>query len=158
VKSLRRPLVFCAAVIGTVFFIRDGCAYVQRQREAAWKNERLPELRRTIRDAAPIIAAIRKHEKDHGKPPEKLQELVPRYLSAVPRPGEIARSINWDYESENPLHGERWQLGVPVRRDFCPRCGYSFGDMFVYHPSGKYPRAAYGGILEKVDDWGYYHE
>lgn len=166
-KSLRRFVVFVAAVVGIIFAVRDGCGYLRHQRNLAWQNERLPELRNTMQDAAPIIAAIRKHEKDHGRPPERLQELVPRYLPAIPSPGNVSRSINWEYEgadkdSPYPLsdapHDGKWTLGVRVRRDFCSRCGGSFGDTFAYHSSENYSEMDYGGTLEKVGDWGYYHE
>jgi hypothetical protein len=164
-KNLRRPIVFVAAVVGIVFAVRDGCGYLRHQQNLVWQNQRLPELRKTMQGAAPIIAAIRKYEKDHGRPPERLQELVPRYLPIIPSPGNVSRSINWEYirtispregGSEEP-HNDKWSLGIQVRGDFCPRC-YSFGDWFMYHPSSIYPQVAYGGVLEKVDDWGYYHE
>ena len=51
----------------------------------------------------------------------------------------------------------RWALFVRVNREYAPN-RWSFGDTFAYHPGGRYPREAYGGILERVGRWGYYHE
>jgi hypothetical protein len=33
-----------------------------------------------------------------------------------------------------------------------------FGNRFVYHPNGEYPRYGYGGVLVRFRDWGYYVE
>lgn len=158
-KNMRRLVLLIVAVIGTMLAVRDGFGYLNRrlihQRNMVWQNERLPELRNTMRDAAPIIAAIRKYEKDYGRTPGRLQELVPRYLSAVPSPSKVSRSINWEYVRGNT---GKWTLGVRVSRYFCSRCVGSYGDTFAYHSSGNYSEMDYGGALEKVDNWGYFHK
>jgi hypothetical protein len=179
-KELRSLFVFIAAVIGTMLAFCDGVNYLSRhlahRRNMVWQNERLPELCNTARDAAPIIAAIRKYEKDHGRPPEKLQELVPLYLPALPPTSNVARSINWEYILANSQngngykgsHSSNWCLGIRVREDFCSRCygfvdslthsSVGYEDWFMYYSSRIYPQAAHGGVLEKVGDWGYYHQ
>jgi hypothetical protein len=31
-------------------------------------------------------------------------------------------------------------------------------DMFLYFPKQNYPKAGYGGWLERIEDWAYVHE
>jgi hypothetical protein len=125
-----------------------------------WQSQRVPELQAVVADAAPIITALNAYTRDHkGEAPTTLTKLVPDYLKALPVAGPVSRKGEWLYKLavRNPEQG-KWQLGVQVRKDFCSRCDFSFGDTFVYHASGKYPREGYGGILEPVAGWGYYHE
>ena len=37
------------------------------------------------RNANPIIAAVGQYQRDHGRHPEKVDDLVPRYLAEIPR-------------------------------------------------------------------------
>jgi hypothetical protein len=133
--------------------------------------KRLTELGTTSANAAPVITALQRYTTKHGAPPPALKALIPTYLPAFPAPGSAARMDSrvsppfsqgqdgWFYrpQGENQPVGV-WVLGIEVRKDFCPRCGFSFGDYFVYQPNGSYPNKAYGGILERVGAWGYYHE
>jgi hypothetical protein len=134
-------------------------------------SKRLTELGTTSANAAPVIAALQRYTAKHGSPPPTLKALIPTYLPALPTPGSAARIDNrlppsfsrgqdgWFYhpQGEDQPVGV-WVLGIEVRKNFCPRCGHSFGDFFVYHSNGSYPHNAYGGVVERVGAWDYYHE
>ncbi len=127
----------------------DHNARVQQSRSAA--------LLTTMRHAAPLIKAIEQYTADHGEPPSDLDHLLPRYLSSLPDAGPLAKD-GWRYSAgESAPEGAEWSLWVVVRHEYSPRL-WSFGDVFAYHPTGEYPRAAYGGILDRAGRWGYYYE
>lgn len=112
-------------------------------------------LQDTMRRAVPLIAAIRRYENENGKPPEELSALVPKYLDTPPYPGDLAKD-GWRYEAGRRPDDGGWTLWV---RSHKHRTGlYGFSDAFVYHPSGKYEMYDYGGVLERISDWAYYHE
>ncbi len=113
-------------------------------------------LRHTMRRATPLIEAIRRYEKETGKPPDQLTSLVPKYLLSLPEPGELAKG-SWRYERNNTHSEDGWALFLLVRSEFSPN-KWSFGDYFVYHSNGKYEPKDYGGILERVGGWAYYLE
>lgn len=135
----------------------------QRAAAAAW-DERCLELLATARCAKPIIDAVERFVAEHGEPPETLAELMPGLLADVPEAGPVSKPrpqghpsapvAGWYYERTD----DSWQLYVCVRKDFCPKCPVSFGDHFVYRPALDYAQFAFGGQLEWVGDWGYYHE
>jgi hypothetical protein len=143
-----------------VMALRAGCDWRQEQ---LWQENCLPELQLAMQSASPIITAIQKYESENHEPPRDLSELTPRYLARLPAAGPLARD-GWIYprsKDEPSLGG--WALAIRVRHGFCRRHFFDFGDWFVYHPFGNYPREAYGGVLEQVKgrgngDWGYYHE
>ena len=31
-------------------------------------------------------------------------------------------------------------------------------DLFLYFPNRRYPKSAYGGVLQRIGDWAYVHE
>ncbi len=104
----------------------------------------------------PLIAAISRFEKEHGKPPVKLDELVPAYLKEVPRTGMGAYP---DYEYKvstaeaGPDHlAATWELSVPCS------IGMLNWDVFYYLPTEKYPEHDYGGSVEPIKNWAYVHE
>ena len=133
---------------------------LEARNSALWAS-RLGELNVTARQAQPVIAGIQAYTQATGQPPRSVDELVPRFLPALPDPGPASQH-GWEYWRDGPrpwgARGQPWVLGIRVRKDFCPRCPLGFGDYFVYHPGGVYPRSGYGGILEPVGRWGYYHE
>jgi hypothetical protein len=161
--TLRRLLPACL-VVNAVLGIGLGAAWWRQRRvKAAWAA-RQTELRATQANAGALLRAIQRYESEHARPPATLTELVPGYLPRLPDPGPVARN-GWSYRvgarpdpEWEPPPDQPWSLGVQVRSGFCPACGFSFGDYFAYHPTGRYPRAAYGGILERIGGWGYYHE
>ncbi|MEW5883939.1 MAG: hypothetical protein AB1725_06920 [Armatimonadota bacterium] len=141
----------------------------RREQQASEQRE---QLQATIRSAAPLIQAIRKYEELRGAPPPSLDALVPEFLDALPQPAGPAEG-GWEYWADVPggrKEGGKWHrvqlepsaggwaLGIAVRKEFRPRFLYNLGDYFLYHPSGHYPRTAYGGVLERVGEWGYYFE
>ena len=125
------------------------------------------ELHNTVASAQPIILAIKMYEIENGKPPEALNDLVPLYLSSVPRPAGPSSgdwqywlhdkpALKWRKTYKDPLAGP-WALGIAVRKHF-RRWPLDYGDYFVYHPSGQYSKRAYGGSVEVICGWGYYNE
>lgn len=104
----------------------------------------------------PLIAAISRFEKDHGRPPSKLDVLVPGYIKEVPHTGMGAYP---DYEYKistlepGPDHLEAsWELSVPCS------VGFANWDIFYYLPTEKYPNYNYGGYIEPIKNWAYVHE
>ncbi len=97
----------------------------------------------------PLVAAIKKFEKQKGHAPEELEELVPEFVSTLPKTG-IGAYPDYHYER---LKGENdaWELSVS--------CGVVIlnWDEFFYRPSEKYGER-YGGWVEPVGDWAYFHE
>lgn len=129
-------------------------AYLHRARV---RQVRPAGLQATTRQAAPLIRAVERYAADHGSPPPELNRLVPRYLPRIPEPGPMAQG-GWRYSvGEDARGGARWSLWISVRREYSPQF-WGFRDVFAYHPTGEYPREAYGGVLEQIGRWGYYYE
>ncbi|MCA9018311.1 MAG: hypothetical protein KDA77_23520, partial [Planctomycetaceae bacterium] len=107
------------------------------------------------RRSEPLIAAIKDFEREHGAPPERLDDLVPDYLSAVPDTGMRACS-EYQYVTgqlaRNEFEGNPWALQV-----IPPVFGVGF-DLVLYFPKQNYPKRGYGGSLERVGEWAYVHE
>ena len=102
----------------------------------------------------PLIQAIQAFETQHGVPPTRLQALIPDFLPAIPftqMPAypqfhyETASQVDWFY-------GNSWTLYIPVLS------GMMSFDRFFYFPLQNYPKSAYSGWIERVDDWAYAHE
>ncbi len=82
----------------------------------------------------PLVKAVRAYEAAEGHPPKSLEELVPKYLDAVPSTGLAAYpayEIHMGNES-SMWKGNPWVLCVPVGR------GLNF-DLFLYFPNQNYP-------------------
>ena len=145
-----------------------GLSSWQRRRLLIW-DERKSELLTFTRNAEPLIGALENYHKEHGSYPDRLEQLVPQYIAQLPVPspelcrGSRTRGESWIYQVE-PKNGECRALDLPydlafdVRLGFCRKCMVSFGDVFAYHPTGRYLREAHGGVLERIGKWGYYHE
>jgi hypothetical protein len=58
------------------------------------------------RDAAPIIAALDVYNKENGKYPDTLSQLVPKYLQTVRKPKSAE---GWHYWTEN--QAQQFKLG-----------------------------------------------
>lgn len=101
--------------------------------------------------AQPLVAAVEKYFEVHGEPPEELSELIPDYLSHIPRklpPIEIVTD-----ERALAEYGENsWALTALVSRAMMN------WDRFIYVPGGNYPVNGFGGTLERVGAWAYVHE
>ena len=100
----------------------------------------------------PLIQAINDYSRDHESPPASLGDLVPRYLAQRPSTA-LAAYPEYRYERNPQQHfGNAWALWVET-----PSGGINF-DRFIYLPDQNYPAVAYGGTLERIDDWAYVHE
>ena len=139
-------LILCIA--GFLGYIQWRYAHRERMR-----SEALPV---TVSQAAPVIEAILQYSRDHGAPPPSLEAVVPRYLKQLPDAGPIAEN-GWHYTMEEDADAGGWSLLVWVRDEYSPNV-LGFGDRFVFRPSGKYPKYAYGGVLVLFGRWGYYIE
>jgi hypothetical protein len=117
-------------------------------RNAFYEQRRQTGMHEVVKNAQPVIAAIRAYEKQHGKPPESLEVLH----KTIPSPGPMAK-YGWSYEADKGV----WTLAVSVNPAYTTKFFLS-GDTFVYHSDGQYKREAYGGILERFGAWGYYWE
>jgi len=59
--------------------------------------------------SAPLVAALTQYTSDHGQPPERLDQLVPKYLAAIPQTG-IPEHPAFDYGTFPTLPDYPWQL------------------------------------------------
>lgn len=93
--------------------------------------------------SGPLIEAVRKYQAANGLPPAKLDDLVPKYLSSVPRTGVgaypqyiyVTNGISTRYE------GNPWILIVPISSD--TKAAY---DLLIYFPNQQYPTNKYGDM------------
>lgn len=126
------------------FWVFEGPGLVGRAREA--------ELAALTVRAEPLIAAIRRYEEDHGRPPVSLQALVPDYVRAVPGTG-YSTYPEFEYESfadrRPPAEGVPWELRV-----FTPR-GFLDFDFMFYWPGEDYPE---GWPIDPIGSWAYLNE
>ncbi|WP_309713146.1 hypothetical protein [Armatimonas sp.] len=120
---------------------------VVHTQKARSEQRRQAGMQEVIANAQPVIAAIHAYQKRHKKPPKTLESLD----KSFPQPGPMAKN-GWDYGYEK----DKWTLAVSVNSEYTPNSG--FGDTFVYRSDGQYEREAYGGILERFGEWGYYWE
>lgn len=101
--------------------------------------------------AKPLVEAIARHQEETGTFPDKVQDLVPRWLDRVPRPPG-GRPIELIQKPDDEF-GQPWRIRIDAGKT-----PGSFGDWFVFHPTGDYPQSGYGGLLVRMGDWGYYYE
>ena len=113
-----------------------------------WAVDRWRIVRMTVR-GAPVVAAIKQYESEHGVPPGDLKALVPKYLPAgIPDPC-LGKEREFRYSratSESP----DWLLDVesPWPRLLGP-------DSIQYTPNGRYyPSADY----DIIAGWAYIPE
>jgi hypothetical protein len=122
----------------------------------------LGRLRGDARDAAfavcavraqPLVDAISRFEHERGRPPSRLEDLVPAFLAEVPGTGLSAYPrFELDRPGGEARTAAAWELQV--------RCSKSFFDfdVFFYWPTQNYPREIYGGWVERIGTWAYVHE
>jgi len=60
-----------------------------------------------------IVAAIRRHERDTGRPPAELHALLPEYLASWPDSGFVGRG-SWSYA----VRDSTWELRLIVENPF----------------------------------------
>ncbi|MDP3506646.1 MAG: hypothetical protein Q8T09_01525 [Candidatus Melainabacteria bacterium] len=101
----------------------------------------------------PLIAAITHYQKDHDGPPAKLELLVPKYIDQIPNTG-LGAYPDYEYSTPGTSLGQEasWELSVD-----CPAGFFKF-DAFYYLPTEKYPEDVFGGYLEPIRNWAYFHD
>jgi len=58
-------------------------------------------LQRLIDDLDPLVIAVRSFEREQGRLPERLEELVPRYVPAIPTEVLLVRPLEIQFEHEH---------------------------------------------------------
>ncbi|MCR9243992.1 MAG: hypothetical protein NXI31_03100 [bacterium] len=101
--------------------------------------------------AVPLVAAIEGFEAQHGRPPRDLEELVPRWIVAIPRTGMPAYPLFTYALGKRLANGEtvpRWELRVS--------CGDGLRrDRFCYQPEQQYANDRHRGSVTSVGGWAY---
>ena len=103
----------------------------------------------------PLVEAIEAYAADRGEPPDKLEDLVPKYLPAVPGTG---MRVYPKYEYIKKDDPEKWYYRdnpwvITVQT---PSGGINW-DEFLYFPHRDYLQYG-GGSMELLGDWAYLHE
>jgi hypothetical protein len=102
------------------------------------------------RAAAPILEAVDQYEREQGRPPKGLEDLVPCCMPDLPRWSGRLGYLSAE-ESAWTLYDNPWRLVVDA--------SFGFGfDQFVYLPRQNYPKYMFGGSPERVGAWVYVHE
>lgn len=107
----------------------------------------------------PLIQAIQQYEQTHGQPPQQLSQLVPNFISTIPRTG-LGAYPDYEYVSQpvtpgnfaypRDVTGNDWLLYINTGSlDF---------DIFIYLPNQQYPTNGLGGAIQRIGDWAYVHE
>lgn len=112
------------------------------------------------RNAQPLIFAIEKYQKQNKQFPDSLNELVPKYIAAIPYTSAVGfpdyeyRRIEPDKKRREFLRQETYVLYINTS------LGMLNWDRFLYSPNQQYLKQIYGGSgsLEKFGDWTYLHE
>jgi hypothetical protein len=119
----------------------------------------LGEARRIRHDAfyelaersSSLVEAIERYDNRFGKPPEKLGELVPDFISVIPSTG-MGAYPEYKYLAGELYEGNPWVLIIHT-----PTAIGDF-DQFVYYPLQNYPAHWFGNRMERIRDWAYIHE
>lgn len=146
-RARRSALLYGACSLLFISSYIVGECYLSR---SVWRHA----VSRFERGSAPLVQAIEAYQKEKGRPPSSLEDLVPSYLKEVPSTG-FATSPKYRYiegekareYSENP-----WVLVVS------PPCHVMGFDLLLYFPRQNYPTIGYGGWLERFGAWAYVHE
>jgi hypothetical protein len=93
--------LLCGALVGGGILVADVFAY-RFVHDAG--------CRRIISRGQPVVAAIQRFQVDAGRPPDSLEELVPKYLPSMPSTG-AAIAPEFSYSRDEAL---RWQLVVAL--------------------------------------------
>ncbi len=102
----------------------------------------------------PLVEAVKTYERNHGRPPESLNSLVPDYLPAIPSTRMGAYPA---YEYASGDRARRFETNPWVIYVVTPSGGINF-DQFLYFPLQNYPKKGFGGWLERIGEWAYVHE
>jgi hypothetical protein len=116
-KYSRVKLTFGFIVL--LMFLVAECYAVMEYRDYRKKEATL--------SAAPLVLALEEYKKEHDASPERLQDLVPRYIKEIPRASKAIFS-SWEYDyfkngdrsyslSFKPsLSGTRFQFNIQTQR------------------------------------------
>lgn len=138
-----------AVFIGCVIYLVVGFAGIKLANEV--RRSGFVSLAHRSR---PLISAIEQFETKYEILPEKLEQLVPEFLSAIPNTG-IGAYPNYEYitvKDAKTYEGNPWVLRVATST------GALNWDSFLYFPKQNYPQVGYGGVLERIEDWAYVYE
>jgi len=94
-----------------------------------------------------LISAIKSYEKEVGKAPSSLDELIPTYITKIPST-VMMRYPKYEYS----VSDDRWSLIIDMS------LGVLNWDLFVYFSDQNYPEWTAGGSVERIRDWAYVHE
>jgi hypothetical protein len=108
-------------------------------------------ISRFVQRSEPLVRAIDAYQREHRRPPAKLEELASNYLAEVPATG-ILMYHYYEGKEASKFDGNPWVLSVPA-----PCIGIGF-DSLLYFPRQNYPKTGYGGWLERFGSWAYVHE
>jgi hypothetical protein len=111
-------------------------------------------IRASVNEGAPIIAALKQYNNDHGNYPNSLKGLIPEHLPAIPRTGLIGYPEFTYRDGYNDIVAvlDSYELRIE-----CSSGGINF-DRLVYCPSETYPPTIQGNGTELIDRWVYVHE
>jgi hypothetical protein len=107
--------------------------------------------RAIVAHSQPLLAAIKQYQDKTGKPPDRLDALVPDYLPAIPDTGAGAYP-NYEFitnASPTQYAGNRWVLSVDVSTDDLTR------DQLIYYPDRNYPSKPQVAIARRFGDWAF---
>ena len=120
----------------------------------AWPLRRAGLEKSAVR-ARPLVAAIGKFQREKKRAPHNLQELVPRYLPAIPSTG-MAVYPKFEYSTREQKGArakfQSYQLQVVTS------AGLLKLDTFYYWPEGDYPARMSGERVERIGTWAYLHD
>lgn len=166
------PLASLAALLGIVVALvdvlgkrhRTGCmrflalavAVVGGTAVGWWLGpiHKMERIRQVATSAQTLVRAIEAFERDNGRPPANLNEIVPRYIATIPPTG-MRGYDGWDYlqgPDAQAFDDNTWVLRLHTGGP-----GINF-DQLLYFPNQRYPQVGYGGWIERIGVWGYVHE
>ncbi|OGI11489.1 MAG: hypothetical protein A2Y40_01550 [Candidatus Margulisbacteria bacterium GWF2_35_9] len=140
VKKYRKLAFKIVSIIITIYF----CIAILQL--FSWHIRKLSFSKLASRSEV-LISAINKYEEATGKAPESLNNLVPDYISRIPKTG-ILNYPKIEYSN----YERRWNLFVETPR------GPLNWDLFIYFSDQIYPDYMFGGFVEKIGKWAYIHE
>ncbi len=159
-------------MLGILLLVLGALAVAARVWSRHVRAQRREEIRAALPGVEPLLAALEMYREDYGAYPLELDALTPEYIDALPEP-PVFTHTGWVYSvdpddvrytpqpdgpTEGPPVPERvYHLWVLIPGSYTPLRGL-LGDVLAYRSHGHYPEHAYGGTLERIDGWGYYHE
>lgn len=103
--------------------------------------------------AQPTIEAIRAFERDNGRAPGRLEDLVPVWIAELPSVyGNLP--VRYDSAEERGDLPVTWSLRIPCSR------GVANWDQYIYYPDGNYTGVGrrWGGDFHVRGEWAYIYE